>query len=141
MTARIQLGGVIIGGVIRRPATAPGNRVVLRLTMPRLPYGQFALATATFLQPVALMAFAVALWRIGVDVRMARSFVISEGLFSHWQVWLAVTGVLQVGVLELNRLAKRAGVPSYFGSGSRRGPIEIEISRHAMPADCDSPNV
>src|SRR5581483_2716766 len=141
MTARIQLGGVIIGGVIRRPATAPGNAVVLRLSIPRLPYGQFALASATFLQPVVLMAFAVALWRIGVDVHMARSFVISDGLFSHWQVWLAVTGVLQVGVLELNRLARRAGVPSYYGSGSRRAPVEIEISHSAMQADCESSNV
>jgi len=135
MVARIHLQGITV-----RPATTPGSVVALQLTLPRLPrlpWHQFALATATFLQPITLLAFAAALWRIGVDVRVARPFAISSGLFSHWQVWLAVTGILQACVMELNRLA-RGGGRTYFSSASRRGPIEIEIPSHAMQSDCDS---
>ncbi|MBI1897805.1 MAG: hypothetical protein HYZ57_09145 [Acidobacteria bacterium] len=42
------------------------------------------------LTPVALGAYALALWRLGADLKWVGAFFLSTGLFSHWQVWLAI---------------------------------------------------
>ena len=54
-----------------------------------------ALAVSAFLTPVAVIALAFGLWRLGMDVGWTEDFVISNGLFSHWQVWIALALALQ----------------------------------------------
>jgi hypothetical protein len=49
------------------------------------------------------MCGALALWRIGADLKLTGDFAITQGLFSRWQVWgLAALG-LQAGAWVLNR--------------------------------------
>jgi ABC-type nitrate/sulfonate/bicarbonate transport system permease component len=67
-----------------------------------------ALACASLLTPAAVMAAALALWRLAADLQWAGNFAIPSGLFSHWQVWLASSGLLQSGSHFLNRYG-RAG--------------------------------
>jgi hypothetical protein len=62
-----------------------------------------ALAVAALLTPAALTACALALWRLAADLRMAGPFAITEGLFSHWQVWFAVAILIQLMAIFLNR--------------------------------------
>lgn len=62
-----------------------------------------ALALATLLNPAAVTACALALWRIAVDLGSARQFAIPAGLFSHWQVWLGIMAVLRFTAMLLNR--------------------------------------
>ena len=50
----------------------------------------------SLLTPAALIAAALACWRIAADFNWASSFAISSGLFSHWQVWLAGAVLLQL---------------------------------------------
>lgn len=64
---------------------------------------KFALAFASLLTPAALMASVLALWRIAADLNFTNSFAIPNGLFSHWQVWLAAAVLLQVCSRVLNR--------------------------------------
>lgn len=42
------------------------------------------------LDPAALAAFSLGLWRLGSDLNWTGNFFIGAGLFSHWQVWLAL---------------------------------------------------
>jgi hypothetical protein len=62
-----------------------------------------ALAAASLLTPGAVMACALAFWRLAADVNVTAQFPIPSGLFSHWQVWLALAGSLQFCATVLNR--------------------------------------
>jgi hypothetical protein len=62
-------------------------------------------AVAALLVPTALMAFVLALWRLASDMGMAGEFPIT-GLFSHWQVWIAVALGLSFTASGLNRYGR-----------------------------------
>ena len=42
------------------------------------------------LMPVAVAGYALAGWRLAADLDLAGEFFVAGGLFSHWQVWLAL---------------------------------------------------
>lgn len=65
-----------------------------------------ALAMASLLTPAALMACALAFWRLAADLNATGQFPIPDGLFSHWQVWLTLAASLQVCATLLNRYGK-----------------------------------
>ncbi len=65
-----------------------------------------ALALAALITPATVMASVLALWRLAADLKITGAFPISEGLFSHWQTWLAATLLLQGGAILLNRYGK-----------------------------------
>lgn len=66
----------------------------------------FALGLAALMTPSALVAFTMAFWRIASDLRWTGAFVISTGVFSHWQIWLVNAGVLSVLASALNRYGR-----------------------------------
>lgn len=76
-------------GATRKPTNRKNTRV--------------ALAFAALLRPASLMAFALGIWRVGADMSMAGEFPISEGAFSHWQVWIAVGFASELCAFLLNR--------------------------------------
>ena len=45
---------------------------------------------AVLLPPVAVLAGALGVWRLGVDPGWTNQFFIPNGLLSHWQGWFAV---------------------------------------------------
>jgi len=49
----------------------------------------------------------MACWRFGVDAGWTDSFAVTDGLFSHWQVWLALAIGIQWSAVRLERLLKR----------------------------------
>lgn len=67
---------------------------------------RFAAGLAGLLTPAAALAAALGLWGVAADMNWTRSFAISTGLFSHWQIWLGGAVVLQVCAHLLNRYAK-----------------------------------
>lgn len=71
-----------------------------------------ALAAASLLTPAALMACMLGLWRLTADLNATGQFPISSGIFSHWQVWLALAGSLQFFATVLNRYGKQATLPN-----------------------------
>jgi hypothetical protein len=54
---------------------------------------QLALAVGSLLTPLALLSFTVSFWGFAAEFRWASGFFITAGMFSHWQVWLALAGV------------------------------------------------
>jgi hypothetical protein len=68
---------------------------------------QMALGIAALLTPASLMAFALGCWRLGADLNITGQFAIANGLFSHWQVWLALGAAMQVISASLYRFATR----------------------------------
>ncbi len=64
---------------------------------------QLASFAAELLTPAALMALVLGLWRFSVDLSLSSQFPISHGLFSHWQVWIAVGVLLLSCAAILNR--------------------------------------
>jgi len=73
---------------------------------------QVASAIGTLLVPVTLMAYILGVWRLASDLGMAGEFAIS-GLFSHWQVWIAMAAALHIASASLNR---------YGRGGTLKGP-------------------
>ena len=52
------------------------------------------------------MACVLAFWRLAADLNATGQFPITRGLFSHWQVWLALATSLQLCATLLNRYGK-----------------------------------
>ena len=71
--------------------------------------GQLALALATLLTPLTVLASALAIWRIAADMNWTNSFGIPSGLFSHWQIWVGAAILLQLCARLLDRYGKGAG--------------------------------
>ena len=71
-----------------------------------------ASAIGTLLIPVALMAYVLGIWRLASDLGMAGEFKIT-GLFSHWQVWIAIAAAIHIASASLNR---------YGRGGTLKGP-------------------
>lgn len=68
---------------------------------------QAALIASSLMTPLALMAWALAGWRLLADLKITGEFAISQGLFSHWQVWIAIAIVVQFAAFLLHRFARR----------------------------------
>jgi hypothetical protein len=45
---------------------------------------------------------------LGADLNLTGQFAISRGLFSHWQVWLALGAAMQAASAVLSRYARRS---------------------------------
>jgi hypothetical protein len=85
-------------------------RIRLRLGKRRatgVMHRQAALVASSLMTPVALMAWALGGWRIAADLKWTGDFAIEEGLFSHWQVWIAVGIAVQFAAFLLQRYARR----------------------------------
>ena len=65
-----------------------------------------ALASAALLTPSAVVAFVLSMWRLGADIGFTSSFAIHTGIFSHWQIWLAISVAIQFLAVVLNRYGK-----------------------------------
>jgi hypothetical protein len=80
-----------------------------------------ALAMASLLTPAAVMACVLAFWRLAADMNATGQFPISNGLFSHWQIWLATSGSLQFCATLLNRYGKpQAAIPDSVDKAERK---------------------
>jgi len=64
-----------------------GAFVISLLTFSR----QLANILVALLTPAALVAFALGLWRVCADLGWAGAFLLTDGFFSHWQVWIALS--------------------------------------------------
>ena len=53
--------------------------------------------------PFALTGYVLAFWRLGSDLNWLGEFFITTGLFSRWQVWLALAIAIQILANQLNR--------------------------------------
>ncbi len=72
-------------------------------------FRKLASGMAALLTPAAFMAFALGMWRLCADLKWAGEFAITRGIFSHWQVWIAMAGVLQTCAVILNRYGRGGG--------------------------------
>lgn len=63
-----------------------------------------ALAVSALMMPIALVAWVLAGWRLAADLGWAEEFAIRSGLFSRWQVWVAVGIGIQFAAFLLHRL-------------------------------------
>ena len=62
-----------------------------------------SLLLASFAAPCALVAFTMAFWRIAADLHWTGAFLIANGVFSHWQTWLASAAILFLIIALLDR--------------------------------------
>jgi len=67
-----------------------------------------ALGLAALMIPASLAAYALGFWRIAADLNLTGQFAISQGLFSHWQVWIALGAAIQGAALSLSRYGRRS---------------------------------
>ena len=62
---------------------------------------QFANVLVSLLTPASMLALVFGLWRVSEDLGWTEAFVISSGLFSHWQVWMALAVALKMAASSL----------------------------------------
>jgi hypothetical protein len=71
--------------------------------------GVFAPAFGQGLNLATAVAFLLALWRLGDDLYWTQRFALPQGVFSHWQLWLALAVLLQVVAMILQRHSRGGG--------------------------------
>jgi hypothetical protein len=76
---------------------------------------------------VAFTAWALGGWRLLADLKITGDFAISSGLFSHWQVWIALGVVLQVAAFLLQRAAATASMSSTGVQLNRTDSSRVEV--------------
>jgi hypothetical protein len=69
---------------------------------------RMAMLAASLLTLVAISLGSLGLWRIGTDLNWAGDFVFSQGLLSHWQVWIGTAIAVQYACWRLTRYAHLA---------------------------------
>ena|SRR6476620_4748629 len=57
-----------------------------------------------FMNPLALVSYVLAMWRLGADLNWLDEFFIHQGIFSRWQVWLAIAIATHLIANQLNRI-------------------------------------
>jgi hypothetical protein len=57
------------------------------------------------------MVLATALWCLAADLKWTNTFVITSGVFSHWEVWLLAAAAVQLCGRVLKNYGKRWGGP------------------------------
>jgi hypothetical protein len=70
---------------------------------------QLANTLLALLTPAAVVAFVMGLWRVCADLGWAGAFLIADGLFSHWQVWIALSIALKMLSSTLIAWGSRTG--------------------------------
>lgn len=68
---------------------------------------RFAPVLGQLMTPIALVGYVLAVWRLGADLNWLDEFFIHNGLFSRWQVWLAIAIATQLAANQLNRVGNR----------------------------------
>jgi hypothetical protein len=67
-----------------------------------------AILAASLLTLVSISFASLGIWRIGTDLAWAGDFVVSDGLLSHWQIWIGAALLIQYAAWRLNRYAKQS---------------------------------
>ncbi len=98
-----------------------------------------ALAVAALMTPATLMMFVMAMWRIASDIQLATEFPINEGVWSHWQVWIASAFLSHLTSVILNRYGKTGetglarsiagGLGQLFGRHTQSKQLEQQQSK------------
>jgi hypothetical protein len=57
---------------------------------------QVANILVALLTPASTVALVMGLWRVSTDLGWAGAFLITGGLFSHWQIWIALSIALKM---------------------------------------------
>jgi hypothetical protein len=86
----VNAGGVTQPAQIGAVTLVPGGKAVVAVSR------QAANFVAALLAPMALLALVFGLWRLGTDLDWTQEFVIDRGLFSHWQVWIALAAAIKM---------------------------------------------
>jgi hypothetical protein len=60
------------------------------------------------LTPASVIGFVLGLWCIGGALGWTQVFPVSAGLFSHWQVWMALTAMVKGAATLLARIGPAA---------------------------------
>jgi hypothetical protein len=75
-----------------------------------------SLVSVLLLNPGAMIALVFGMWRLGVDLGWTGNFVVSDGLFSHWLVWILLSGGLKALAMMATRNAKSEDMEQPAGS-------------------------
>ena len=70
--------------------------------------------------PGAVIVFVLGLWRLTADLDWTGTFPISTGLFSHWQVWIALAIGMKLGGSALAARMIPAPQPRSDGKSTNR---------------------
>ena len=113
----VRFGGVVQPAFTTGPVALPApSSAKLQSIVLRLQRGWNRVVTTSqqaanilpaLLSPAALIALVLGIWRLGSDLGWTGDFVIAEGFFSHWMVWIALALTLQTASTSLSRFERK----------------------------------
>lgn len=67
---------------------------------------RIAMLAASLMTMLSISCASLGMWRLGADLDWAGAFVFTDGLLSHWQVWIGAAALAQYGSFRLARYAR-----------------------------------
>jgi hypothetical protein len=84
-----------------------------------------AVAAATLGTLASISCATLGVWRLGQDIGWAGDFAFTQGVLSHWQVWLSAAAAIQLLCLKLAKYGHMAqGRRSNSEEPDSAGPVE-----------------
>lgn len=90
---------------------------------------------AYMLRMGALGCFTLAAWRFGYDVKATQPFFITEGVLSHWQTYLALTGGTAMLASLCGRLAPERARRIVLQDEHAEAPVVWHARQFAQPLE------
>jgi hypothetical protein len=87
-------------------------RIRISTSLPRIergvgghpvPTGDLISGLAGLLTLVSVACFTMSVWKLLAEIGWVGKFFISDGIFSHWQVWIAASVAAQLVSFRLSR--------------------------------------
>lgn len=72
---------------------------------------RIATLAASLLTMASISLASLGLWRVGTDLGSTGGFVFSQGILSHWQVWIGAAIGVQYASWRLARYGRSAAQP------------------------------
>lgn len=69
---------------------------------------RIATLVASLLTIGSVSCASLGVWRVGGDLGWTGDFVFTQGLLSHWQVWMGAAAAIQYGAWRLTQYARLA---------------------------------
>jgi len=117
------------------------DRFVLasRVTWRRTLIPGFVRWAVYLLKALAVATLTLGLWRLGNDVNITQPFFLTEGLWSHWQVYLALASLTAFGATALRNAVPESRLEALLEEAEDMAALGVENLPPSIRPSIESP--
>lgn len=141
MTVRLRLRVPPLPNVRVRLGDVSMDRAVLasQVTWRRTVVPGFVRWTVYLLKSVSICLFTLGIWRLGNDIGATQPFFLTDGFFSHWQVYFALAGFSAYGASALRSAIPESRLEELYAEAELLEDEGYTLLPPSIPRPIESP--